>query len=176
MFHIRTSILHCIVFRACSCPYSHLDNSCRVFVQVLVPYGVKSSSYELYVVISKFVLSFEKKYSTCGSYSDNSWITLSTTFVRRVFQSLAFHLIFCIQNTVFPAVIMEQLEKREIMEQLEKQLKLVGWDSVCNAQLLNLVLLNTSDYFHSVRSGWSQPSQLSLLALGEFETAALALT
>ena len=41
-------------------------------MQVLVPYGVKSSSYELYVVISKFVLSFEKKYSTCGSYSDNS--------------------------------------------------------------------------------------------------------
>ena len=72
-----------------------------------------------------------------------------------MFQSLAFHLIFCIQNTVFPAVIMEQLEKREIIEQLEKQLKLVGWDSVnvSNAQLLNLALLNTSDYFHSVRIG-----------------------
>ena len=70
-----------------------------------------------------------------------------------MFQSLAFHLIFCIQNTVFPAVIMEQLEKREIIEQLEKQLKLVGWDSVSNAQLLNLALLNTSDYFHSVQIG-----------------------
>jgi len=61
-------------------------------------------------------------------------VELFNYFVQLAFHSLTFYHNFCVQNTVLPAIIMQQVEKREIIEQLEKQLKLVSCDTVGNTK------------------------------------------
>ena len=70
---------------------------------------------------------------------------------------------------------MQQVEKREMIEQLEKQLKLVSCDTVGNTNI-EFGVMSTSELFHSGQTGCGQPLTLPSLALGEFEMAALALT